>query len=165
MNMKYEVIFESKRINFIKLNKDLVNDYLDMVNDYDVQKYIHHKKRVYTLEQELDWIEDKLNTNAVIFSMIEKETNDFIGNIEIMDIENNVGELGITITPKKQDKHYGQEAINALIDYAFNTIHLKDIYLDVFNFNERAIACYEKVGFVKAGTGKTIEDIHMIYKK
>ena len=160
MNMKYEVIFESKRINFIKLNKDLVNDYLDMVNDDDVQKYIHHKRRVYTLEQEFDWIEDKLNTNAVIFSMIEKETNDFIGNIEIMDIENNAGELGIIITAKKQDKHYEQEAINA-----FNTIHLKDIYLNVFNFNERAIACYEKVGFVKVGTGKTIEDIHMIYKK
>ena len=92
--------------------------------------------------------------------MIEKETNDFIGNIEIMDIENNAGELGIIITAKKQDKHYEQEAINA-----FNTIHLKDIYLNVFNFNERAIACYEKVGFVKVGTGKTIEDIHMIYKK
>lgn len=47
--------------------------------------------------------------------MIEKKTNEFIGNIEIMEINNNIGEIGIAITRKKQDKHLGQEAIKRLI--------------------------------------------------
>lgn len=41
--------------------------------------------------------------------MLEKTTGEYIGNIEIMKIENNIGELGISITALKQDKHYGTE--------------------------------------------------------
>ena len=55
-------------------------------------------------------VKEKLNEDATIFSMIEKETNEYIGNVEIMKIIENVGEIGITITPLKQNKHYGQEA-------------------------------------------------------
>ena len=31
--MNYDVIFASDRIYFVKLSEDLVNDYLNMVND------------------------------------------------------------------------------------------------------------------------------------
>lgn len=54
--MKKEIIFESERINFIKLTSQLVNDYLNMVNDISVQKYISHKRKTYTLDNELEWI-------------------------------------------------------------------------------------------------------------
>ena len=113
--MEYEIVFESERINFVKLSPKLVHDYLDMVNDIEVQKFISHKRKTYSLDGELGWIKSKLEENAIIFSMIEKKTNEFIGNIEIMKINNNIGEIGIAITSKKQDKHFGQEAIKRLI--------------------------------------------------
>ncbi len=165
--MKYDIVFETERINFIKITKDLVNEYLKMVNDESVQKFINrdHNGKAYTLEEELKWIQARLDEKAVIFSMIEKETNEFIGNIEIMNIENGVGELGITITPEMQDKHFGQEAVKAILDYAFNVLKLDNIYLNVYRTNERGIHYYEKVGFVIDGTGKTDDDIHMTYKK
>ncbi len=163
--MNYEIIFESERISFVKLTEKLVQDYLDMVNDIDVQKYISHNRKKYELNGELEWIKSKLEENAIIFSMIEKESNEFIGNIEIMEIKDNVGEMGIAITPKKQDKHYGQEAIKRFIEYAFNTLNLDGLELNVYNFNPRGIRCYEKVGFIKDGQGKTEEDIHMSIKK
>ena len=159
--MGYEKIFESDRIIFIKLTEKLVQDYLDMVNDIEVQKYISHNRKKYELNGELEWINSKLEEKAIIFSMVEKETNEFIGNIEIMDIKDNVGEMGITITPKKQDKHYGQEAIKRFIEYAFNDLNLDGLELNVYNFNPRGIRCYENVGFIKDGPGKTEEDIHM----
>ena len=87
--------------------------------------------------------------------MIEKETNEFIGNIEIMEINNNIGEIGIAITQKKQNNHFGQEAIKRLIKYAFNDLNLDGLELNVYNFNARGINCYEKVGFVIDGHGKT----------
>ena len=163
--MNYEALFESDRIYFTKLNEKLVQDYLDMVNDIEVQKYISHNRKIYELNGELDWIKSKLEENAIIFSMIEKETNEFIGNIEIMEIKDNIGEIGIAITPKKQDKHYGQEAIKRFIEYAFNDLNLSGLELNVYNFNPRGIRCYEKVGFIKDGTGKTEEDIHMSIRK
>lgn len=163
--MNYEIIFESERISFVKLTEKLVQDYLDMVNDIEVQKYISHNRKKYELNGELEWIKSKLEENAIIFSMIEKESNEFIGNIEIMEIKDNVGEMGIAITPKKQDKHYGQEAIKRFIEYAFNNLNLDGLELNVYNFNPRGIRCYEKVGFIKDGQGKTEEDIHMSIKK
>ena len=36
---------------------------------------------IITKEQELEWINNKLSNNAVIFSMIEKDSNNYIGNI------------------------------------------------------------------------------------
>ena len=163
--MNYEIIFESERIHFVKLTEKLVQEYLDMVKDIEVQKYISHNRKTYELDEELEWIKSKLEENAIIFSMIEKETNEFIGNIEIMEIKNNIGEMGIAITPKKQDKHYGQEAIKKFIEYAFNDLSLDGLELNVYNFNPRGIRCYEKVGFIKDGPGKTEEDIHMKISK
>lgn len=163
--MNYEIIFESERIYFVKLTEKLVQEYLDMVNDIEVQKYISHNRKTYELDGELEWIKSKLEENAIIFSMIEKGTNEFIGNIEIMEIKNNIGEMGIAITPKKQDKHYGQEAIKRFIEYAFNNLSLDGLELNVYNFNPRGIRCYEKVGFIKDGPGKTEEDIHMKISK
>ena len=163
--MDYEILFESERIYFIKLTEKLVNEYLDMVNDIEVQKFISHKRKTYTLDGEIEWIMKKLDEKAIIFSMIEKRTNEFIGNIEIIEINNNIGEIGIAITPKKQDKHFGQEAMKRLIDYSFEQLNLDGLELNVYDFNLRGIKCYEKVGFIKDGVGKTKEDIHMIIKK
>lgn len=163
--MDYEVLFESERILYVKVTDKLVNDYLGMINDPDVQKYISHEKRVVTLESELEWIEKKIKNNDIIFSMIEKGTNEFIGNIDITVNDNNIGELGISIATNKQDNHYGQEAIKRIIEYAYDVLKLDGLELNVFNFNTRGIKCYEKVGFVQDGVGKTKEDIHMSFKK
>ncbi len=161
INKGYDIVFESENIYYIKLDEKLVNDYLTMVNDPDVANKISHKVRTYTYEQELSWVKSKLEENALCFSMLEKTTGEYIGNIEIMQIENNIGELGISITAAKQDKHYGTESIESLLKYAYEELNLDGMELNVYATNPRAIHCYEKVGFVRDGIGKTEEDIHM----
>ena len=110
-------------------------------------------------------IKEKLDENAIVYSMIVKDTNEFIGNIEIMKIKDNIGEMGIAITRKKQDNHFGQEAIKRFIDYSFNDLNLDGLELNVYNFNPRGIKCYQNVGFVEVGPGNTEEDIHMIIRR
>lgn len=161
INQRYEIVFESENIYYIKLDEKLVNDYLIMVNDPNVANKISHKTRTYTYEQELNWLKLKLEENALCFSMLEKTTGEYIGNIEIMEIKNNIGELGISITASKQDKHYGTESIRALLKYAYEELNLDGMELNVYATNTRAIHCYEKVGFIKDGIGKTKDDIHM----
>ena len=163
--MNYQTVFESENILYVKLNEKLINDYLVMINDHDVANKISHKIRTYTYEDELNWVKLKLQENAICFSMIEKRTGDFIGNIEIMEINNNIGELGITITPKKQNQHYGTESIKAILKYAYEKLNLDEMELNVYSTNLKAIHCYEKIGFIIDGQGKTDEDIHMIHKK
>ena len=48
-------------------------------------------------------------------------------------------------------KGYGSEALNLLIDYAFNNLNLHKVTLKVVDYNKQAIKLYEKKGFVKEG--------------
>lgn len=162
---KYEIIFESKNLYYIKLNEVLLNDYLEMVNNPEIQRGISHQIKKFTYEDELTWLKMKIKEKAPIFTIIEKETNNFVGNIEIMHIVNNIGEIGICLALTKQNKHYGQEAIKALINYGYENLNIKGYELNVYNDNYCAIHCYEKVGFTIYGPGKKRDDIHMIYNK
>ena len=161
----FEIVFESENIRYIKLSKELINEYLTMVNDIEVQKHISHNIRTFTYEEEKKWVRTKLEEKALCYSMIEKNTEEFIGNIEIMEINNGIGEIGIAITPRKQNKHYGTESMRAITNYGYSNLNLAGFELNVHSTNPRAIHCYENVGFQKDGVGKTEEDIHMIHKK
>lgn len=159
----FHVVFESENILYVKISELLIDDYLKMVNDLEVQKFISHKIKNFTYHDELNWIKSNLENDNIIFSMIEKVTFNFIGNIEITKNGSNKGELGISITSHMQNKHYGYESIRRIIEYAKDVLRINELELNVYNFNERAIHLYERLGFIKDGIGKTDEDIHMKY--
>lgn len=141
-------IFESDNISFVQVSESLADDYLVMVNDYEnVNRYIGGKNKSYTFEQEIAWVRKQLKEKAAVFSMIEKSSNAFIGNIEFMNLTASEGELGIAVTAKMQNKGYGSEAIRAFVKYGMNQLGLKRIVLRVRPDNERAIHVYEKCGF------------------
>lgn len=159
-----EIVFESENLIYVKLSELLIEDYLKMVNDKEVARMISHKERTYTYEGEKAWIEEKLSNNSACYSMIEKSTNEFVGNIELMSIENSIAEIGISITSEKQNKHYGTEAMKSIIKYGTEVLNIENFHLFVFDNNFRAIHCYEKVGFVDDKTGEN-GDLHMVYKR
>lgn len=146
-NMK--PIFVSENIKYVNLSTELIEDYLTMVNDYNVSKFISKEFIIYNRSNELSWVMDRLKNNDIVFSMLDKKTDKFIGNIELRDFHDKQAELGISITAKMQDKHYGREAIEAFLNYCFCNYDLDRIILKVFKFNERAIHVYEKSGFKK----------------
>jgi RimJ/RimL family protein N-acetyltransferase len=57
----------------------------------------------------------------------------------------------ITIGPHGRDRGLGTEATRMFIGYGFEQLGLHRVSLDVINFNPRARAVYEKVGFVAEG--------------
>lgn len=147
-NMKQ--IFESDKISFVEVSECLVNDYLTMVNDYEnVNRFIGGKKKSFTVEQELQWVQEKLEEKALVFSMIDKASGRFIGNIELMDPNDSEGELGIAITAEMQDRGHGTEAVLAMVNYAIDHLGLKRVFLRTNPQNARAIRVYEKCGFRK----------------
>ena len=171
--IKNTIIFESDNIYFVKINKDLIDDYLKMVNNPEVSKFISLKNRSFTYDEEIKWIEDKLNNKKIVFSMVEKGSNKFIGNIELLEIKNKLGEFAICITPSMQNKHYGSESIIRFIKYCFEELELENIELSVYSHNEKAINLYKKLGFVEYKrdvnigiyNNKNIDDIYMKLNK
>ena len=119
-----------------------------MVNDYEnVNRFIGGKKKSFTVEQELQWVQEKLEEKALVFSMIDKASGRFIGNIELMDPNDSEGELGIAITAEMQDQGHGTEAVLAMVNYAIDHLGLKRVFLRTNPQNARAIRVYEKCGF------------------
>lgn len=77
-----------------------------------------------------------------------------IGVISLMNVSeaNESAELSV-IVGHTDDRHrgYGTEAIARLLRHAFETLALNRVGLSVFDFNEEAIAAYQKLGFVAEG--------------
>jgi len=143
-----ETVFESERILFIRPSMDLIHDYLEMVNDIDnVARFISDRREPYTEQEEWDYMKDKLDNDAMMFSMIEKETGKFIGNTDFFNVNGDEAECGIAITASMQNKGYGREAIIRMTEYGFNEGGFRRILLEVYADNHRAIHVYEECGF------------------
>ena len=50
-----------------------------------------------------------------------------------------------------RNKGFGKEALNLLLDYAFNEMNFYKLQLNVIEYNRPAIKLYEKVGFIREG--------------
>ena len=153
-------VFTSENIRFVRVSEELVPDYLAMVNDWErVGKLIGSRRDPISEEKERRWVQKKLAEGAALFSMLEKDTGAFIGNIELMDIADGAGELGIAVTAAMQDKGYGTEAVRAMVEYGMDTLGLRRVFLKVFPDNARAIRVYEKCGFREYD--RTEDDVFM----
>ena len=117
------------------------------MNDREITDKLHGTFRVISTSSEEKWLENA--QNGYNFAIVLNDDT-LIGNISLMSINQTDGTatIGIFIGEKEQrNKGYGSEAIKLLLDFGFNVLRLHNIKLDVFDFNENAIACYKKVGF------------------
>lgn len=129
--------------------------YTKWLNDFETTDYIGESTEIYTIENEKNFLENcSKNKNGVTFGIVKLDDDELIGNCGLKEISavNRTATLGIFIGEKEErSKGYGLEAIKLLLDYGFNYLNLHEINLDVYSFNERAIKCYEKVGFKEYG--------------
>ena len=100
------------------------------------------------------WGERLLRDSVKDFAIRLVDDDTLVGTISLGQIEwsNGVAELGMEIgDPAMWGHGYGTEAVRLLLDFAFNDMNLHRVQLGVFRFNSRAVACYERVGFVREG--------------
>ena len=125
-----------------------VEKFTEWLNDLEVTKNLVMFPYMISIENEREFLE-KLSKEHT-YSIIDITTNELIGNCgyDSIDHINQTAGIGIFIGNKNYwNKGYGTEALILLIDYGFKALNLHNIFLNVYSFNERAIRCYEKVGF------------------
>jgi len=93
-------------------------------------------------------------TDRFLLLVIETEGT-LIGAMQLSNTENlpsRSATFGIMIgDPAYLDRGYGTEASKLLLDYAFAVLGYHKVNLDLFEYNARALAMYEKLGFVLEG--------------
>jgi len=105
--------------------------------------------REITLDMENKWIRVAVkNKNEKRFAICVSSTNEYIGNVQLTNIELSRAEFHIFIgEPQFWGKGIGRIATDLLLTYAFEELSLKEVCLFVKIANEQAIALYRNCGF------------------
>jgi RimJ/RimL family protein N-acetyltransferase len=101
------------------------------------------------------WLEAQHQAdNAFPFAIRLLDRPDLLGYIELDQIlwTHQVGWVNISIGDRSYwGKGYGYEAMQLVLEFAFQELNLHRVQLTVFSYNTRAIALYEKLGFQREG--------------
>ncbi len=152
--MKYFKKLIGERIYLSPMCMEDAEKYVDWFSDFKMTDGVGSSSRVMNVENEKKFIQATLENNELNFAIVNIENDELIGNCGIMNINhiNRSAEVGIFIGDEnKRSNGYGTESLRLLLDYGFNYLNLNNIHLGVKAFNERAIACYKKVGFKEYG--------------
>lgn len=146
-------------------DEEIIEKFTEWLNDFETTDYTGRSASLITLSSETKWFENPKDGDYVFF-IVRLEDDKLIGTIGLHDIDhlNRKATLGIFIGDKSgRNKGYGTEAIRLILEYGFKYLNLKNIKLDVMEFNERAQACYRKCGFKEYGRRRKSEFLYGKY--
>jgi RimJ/RimL family protein N-acetyltransferase len=119
-------------------------------NDQEVARFLL-RHRAISLEEEEEFIRGLAgNQNEVVLAIVERAGDRHIGGcgLHAVDQRNRHAAMGIVIGAKDcWGKGYGTEATRLLVGHCFATLNLERVWLEVYEYNPRAVRAYEKVGF------------------
>lgn len=119
-------------------------------NDPEVFKYTGNTyKNEILLETELAWINRVIkNENEYRCAILADDV--YVGNIYLTDITSESAEYHIFIGNKDYwGKGVAKQASQQVLQYAFQKLMLKSVYLRVNCENETAVNLYKRLGFIE----------------
>ncbi|MCX2574312.1 GNAT family N-acetyltransferase [Pedobacter sandarakinus] len=110
-------------------------------------KFVLQSEITHQIERE--WLSKKMKLpNERRFAICLKQDDAYIGNIQLLNITAESADFHLFIGEKIHwGKGYGYQASTMLIQYAFSTLHLKNIALEVHADHAAAYSIYKKAGF------------------
>jgi RimJ/RimL family protein N-acetyltransferase len=127
--------------------------YVEWLNDPEIAVLMQVVVKPVSIAAQREFMQ-KFSKDPYQFAIVDRQTNELIGGCGLKDVDlvNRTSLMGIFLGDREYwGKGYGEEATRLLVDFAFSYINLRSIMLEVFDFNPRAIRCYEKVGFKQVG--------------
>ena len=106
---------------------------------------------------EQEWIRGRSGPGSeLVLGACRLEDEQLIGVCGLHGIEtvDRFAELGLFLDSAHQGVGYGGEVIELLLAHAFEALNLHRVELAVFDFNERGLRCYRRLGFVEEGRAR-----------
>ncbi|MGD8554017.1 MAG: GNAT family protein [Anaerolineales bacterium] len=146
-----------ERVRLRAIERDDLPRYVEWFNDPEVRQYLNLFLPM-SLPEEERWFEQMLDRDPVerplAIDVKPKDKWVHVGGCGLFNVDARAhsAEFGISIGDKTYwDQGYGTEAVRSLLRHAFETLNLRRISLNVFEYNERAISVYQRVGFKEEG--------------
>jgi RimJ/RimL family protein N-acetyltransferase len=150
--MKYFPKIPGERVYLSPLSLEDAELYAAWLNDPSTYRYLTVASMQITLHGEKDALAELSRQHN--YAIVAREGDELLGNCGLADIDgvSRSAEAGIFIGENsRRGEGYGSEALRLLCDYGFNVLGLRSVRLRVYDYNERAVACYRKAGFKEAG--------------
>ena len=149
-------MLEGRLVRLRALERSDVERAYTWVNDREVTQYLLLRFPMSRGQEEKYLAEaaEQGNCYADVRLAIETKDGVHIGmcGLHHASPEDRHASLGIMVGDKSYwSNGYGSDAVMTLLRFAFDQMNLNKVELGVFEFNERAIACYRKCGFVEEG--------------
>ena len=121
-------------------------------NHPEMRKYLFSHMPVSEIQQ-AGWYERSASDTRNQILMVDDPTGQTVGYVQLsrIDYKNRSVEIGGHLSPEAQGQGYGRDAFHTLMRFAFRQMNMHRVSLEVFDFNDRAIALYKKLGFHEEG--------------
>lgn len=149
-------VVSGERVYLASLRREDVPLFVRWFNNLEYTAYLGSAGFAATVEDEQGWYDSaaKRSEQKVTFTIVERETDQVIGNVSLFEINHraNTAVLGIGIgDPARWGRGYGSEAVRLMVEYGFYFLNLWNIQLWHIAFNERGHRAYLKAGFREVG--------------
>jgi len=145
-------------INFTDLTDEQILMILRWRNDERVAKFMKNKS---VSEQEHRNFISNLKNDETKRYFLVKDSKDYIGVIDFVDIAADSCEFGIYANPELK----GKILMQTIVEYAAKTLKVGELKSCVYNENEKAIALYRKFGFEIYGRDEQMSYMSLSLRK
>ncbi len=103
---------------------------------------------------EADYFRNRCRRDNYMRWAVDDHRGKLLAVVSLREIDRSAGvsRLGITVRADRLGRGYGRRILREFIAHYFRDLGFKRLILDVAAPNQRAIRCYERLGFVKTGS-------------
>ena len=128
---------------------------LELMNDPETEYMLGGSSRPLSMENQLQWFNSlKIDERTLRCVIVNKDDSKAIGTVILSDIDSQNGSAQIHIklsADGARGKGFGTDAINTMVEYAFNELRLHSVYAEVLEYNLISQKTFEKCLFKKDG--------------
>jgi RimJ/RimL family protein N-acetyltransferase len=142
-----------ERVTLRPVRVDDVPGLVDLVSD-PVGQRLTGSRASFTEAALREWYASRgARADRLDLAVVDRTTGEYAGEAVLndLDADNRSCSFRIALRAGFRDRGLGTEAIRLILGHAFGTVGLHRISLEVYAFNPRALAVYERAGFVREG--------------
>lgn len=122
---------------------------LEWMHDKEINRFFRFDANVMTLEKVLDFIKESQVQDCNYHFAVTDDEDVYLGTVSLKDVDviSKHAEFAISMRKCAQGTEAASYATCQILEFAFKTLNLERVFLNVLTDNKRAIRFYEKNGF------------------
>jgi [ribosomal protein S5]-alanine N-acetyltransferase len=154
-NFTHFPVLTTERLTLRQLSVDDRQNVFTLRSDKEINKYLDRQVSK-TIKEAVDFI-NKINdniekNNSIYWAITLTKTKTFVGTICLFEFSNdkNSCEIGYELIPNFQGQGIMKEAAQAVIDYVFQTLKIKNLLAFTHRDNQNSTKLLTGLNFVKS---------------